>query len=154
MNFSRLTQQSNSPFSKVEILCAQLAGYKEQSEKFSVATRVNPVIELSFFNKSIAETAKQKLETADLHVSYLIRETPIAQKILNVVDTLQMHMAILSGYLCSVIQLLALGTIADHMGRIFHRINEIASISASEQFLIRNYESRRRQPQGYIFPYS
>ena len=135
MDIRRLAPQSSSPFSKVVLLCAETAGYIETSEKIYLGTRVNPVIKFSFSNTTISETAKQKLETADLYVSYLIQESPIAQIILNAVGALQTHMTISSGNMRSGIQFLAAGTIANHMGRIFHRVNDIDSIIASEQFL-------------------
>ncbi len=152
MNFRRLAPQSSSPFSKVVLLCAQLAGYKEQSEKFSVVTRVNPVIKFSFSNTTISETAKQKLETADLYVSYLIQESPIAQMILNAVGALQTHMTISSGNMRSGIQFLAAGTIANHMGRIFHRVNDIDSITASEQFLTGTTSGKGGRPKVIYSP--
>jgi len=129
MNFRRLAPQGNPPFSKGITLCAQIAGYKETPEKFSLVTRVNPSIEISFSNTPIAEIIKRKLETAYPHVSYLIRELSIAQQDLNKVDGVQMH-----------------------MGKTIHCIHNIDSPADSRQFLIKRVD--KEAAQEYVFPCS
>ena len=110
------------------ISLAQTSG----AEIILVRVTLNPAAEFSFSDPSIASsiieesdfetkrylnTLSAKLESAGLRVSFLIRQGPIAETILEVADAMQVDLIAMSTHGRSGIQRWLMGSVADRVVR-------------------------------------